>query len=145
MNTNKKTIKIDTKILLSTLWIFAMLNYIYADVHTLMDPQILNQIIKGYVGSMHMTEGLLLGGSILMETATAMVLLSRVLNYKVNRWANIIVGALHTVVVFASMLGTQPKLYYTFYGIVEVICTSLIVWYAWKWTNTTSAIASEEM
>jgi hypothetical protein len=32
-------------------------------------------------------------GAILLETAIAMVLLSRVLQYRANRWANIIVGA----------------------------------------------------
>ena len=134
MNTYKKTLKIDMKVLLSTLWIFAMFNYIYADVHTLMDSNVLNKLLTGYVDSMHITEEFLLIGSILMETATAMVLLSRILKYKANRWANILVGALHTVVVFASMLGTQPTLYYTFYGTIEVVCTSLIVWYAWKWS-----------
>jgi len=134
MNTYKKTLKIDRKVLLSTLWIFAMFNYIYADVHTLMDSNVLNKLLTGYVDSMHITEEFLLVGSILMETATAMVLLSRVLTYKANRWANILVGALHTVVVLASMLGTQPTLYYTFYGTIEVLCTSLIVWYAWKWS-----------
>jgi hypothetical protein len=133
MNTYKKTLKIDRKVLLSTLWIFAMFNYIYADVHTLMDSNVLNKLLTGYVDSMHITEEFLLVGSILMETATAMVLLSRILKYKANRWANILVGALHTVVVLASMLGTQPTLYYTFYGTIEVVCTSLIVWYAWKW------------
>ncbi len=133
MNTYKKTLKIDMKVLLSTLWIFAMFNYIYADVHTLMDSNVLNKLLTGYIDSMHITEEFLLVGSILMETATAMVLLSRVLMYKANRWANIIVGALHTVVVFASLLGPQPTLYYLFYGVIEVVCTSLIVWYAWKW------------
>jgi len=95
---------------------------------------VLNKLITGYVESMNITEEFLLDGSILMETATAMVLLSRVLTYKANRWANILVGALHTVVVLASMLGSQPTLYYTFYGTIEVLCTSLIVWYAWKWS-----------
>lgn len=133
MNTYKKTLRIDMKVLLSTLWIFAMFNYIYADVHTLMDSNVLNKLLTGYIDSMHITEEFLLVGSILMETATVMVLLSRVLTYRANRWANIVVGALHTVVVFASLLGPQPTLYYLFYGIIEVVCTSLIVWFAWKW------------
>jgi len=133
LGTSKQIMKIDRKVLLSTLWIFAMFNYIYADVHTLMDSNVLNKLLTGYVDSIHITDEFLLVGSILMETATAMVLLSRILKYKANRWANILVGALHTVVVLASMLGTQPTLYYTFYGTIEVVCTSFIVWYAWKW------------
>ena len=132
--TNKKTTETkDRKVILSTLWIFAMFNYLYADILTLMDSEVLNELMTGYMGSVHITQEFLLLGAILMETAIAMVLLSRVLKYKVNRWANIIVGALHTVVVFASVVGTPPVLYYIFHGTIEIVCTSFIVWYAWKW------------
>ena len=110
-----------------------MFNYLYADILTLMDSDVLNELMTGYMGSVHITQEFLLLGAILMETAIAMVLLSRVLKYKVNRWANIIVGALHTVVVFASVVGTSPVLYYIFHGTIEIACTSFIVWYAWKW------------
>jgi hypothetical protein len=134
MNLNKKTTKIDMKVKLSLLWIFAMFNYLYADIHSLMDSEVLKKLMTGYIDSMQITPKFLLGGAILMETAIAMVLLSRVLKYKVNRWTNIIVGAIHTVVVFASLfVGTTPALYYIFYGTIEIACTSLIVWFAWKW------------
>jgi len=36
MNVNSKTVVMkDRKVILSTLWIFALLNYIYADIFTL--------------------------------------------------------------------------------------------------------------
>jgi TRAP-type C4-dicarboxylate transport system permease small subunit len=91
--------------------------------------------MTGYMGSVHITQEFLFGGAILMETAIVMVLLSRVLSYKANRWANIIAGALHTVVVFASIVGTPPAPYYLFHGVIEIACTAFIVWYAWKWVN----------
>ena len=75
MNTNKKTTEIkDRRVLLSTLWLFAMLTYTYGDVVTLMDP------IKH--GSIPLTEGFLLGGSIFMMIPISMVLLSRILKYR---------------------------------------------------------------
>jgi hypothetical protein len=137
MNTNKKTTEMEAmKVKLSTLWIFAMFNYLYADVMSLMDPEGLKQVMTGQVGSIQITQGFLLGAAVLMETAIAMVLLSRVLKYGANRWANIIVGAIHTAAVFLSMfVGTTPALYYIFFGTIEIVCTSLIVWYAWKWPN----------
>ena len=135
MAKNKKaTEKKDRKVILSTLWIFVLLNYLYCDYVGLIDPNLLKQILTGTIeGGIQLTEGFILGASILMEIPIAMVLLSRVLKYKVNRWANIIVGAIHTVAVFASMFGTPPALYYIFHGTIEVACTLLIVWYAWKW------------
>jgi hypothetical protein len=121
---------------LSLLWIFALLNYIYADIHSFIDPATLKQIMTGYVGSFHITQGFLLGSAILIETAIAMILLSRVLKYRANRWANMIAGVIHTAAVSASIfVGEAPALYYVFFGTIEIVCTLLIVWYAWKWPN----------
>jgi len=119
----------DMKTRLSMLWVFAMFNYLYADVFTLMDPTILKE--------MQMTQAFLLGAAVLMETAIAMVLLSRILGYRANRWANIIVGMIHTAAVIASLFvgGTTPALYYLFFATIEVASTVLIVWFAWTWTQ----------
>ena len=125
----------DMKIRFSTLWIFAMFNYLYADVITLMDPATMKEIVTGQVGPVPMTPAFLLGAAILMETAIAMVPLSRILEYRANRWANIVIGVLHTAAVFASLFvgGTMPALYYLFFATIEILCTLLIVWFAWKW------------
>ena len=118
-----------------TLWIFVMFNYLYADVLGLHDPAILKELITGQAGSLQITQGFLLGAAILMETAIAMVLLSRTLKYRENRWANIIAGVIHTTAVSLTMFVGKPSLYYMFFGTIEIVCTSLIVWYAWTWTN----------
>lgn len=131
MKTDKQTAKMEVKF--STLWIFAMFNYLYADVVALMDPEGLKQLLTGTVGSLHITQGFLLAAAILMETAIAMVLLSRVLPYRANRWANIIAGMLHTAAVISSLFVGTPTLYYLFFGTIEIVCTSFIVWYAWTW------------
>ncbi len=125
----------DMKVRLSTLWVFAMFNYIYADIFTLIDPGARKQIMTGQVGPIQITPGFLLGAAILMETAIAMVLLSRVLEYRANRWANMIIGAVHTAAVILSLFvaGTMPALYYIFFATIEIACTLLIVWYAWRW------------
>jgi len=125
----------DRKVILSTLWIFAMFNYIYADILTFFEPGMLEQIMTGSVEGLQFTQGFLLGVAVLMETAIAMVLLSRVLKYRANRWANIIAGTIHTAAVFLSMFVGTPALFYVFFGTIEIGCTLFIVWYAWTWTN----------
>ena len=46
MNATKTTTEMkDKKVMLSTLWLFAMLNYTYGDVVTLMDPVYLKGLI----------------------------------------------------------------------------------------------------
>lgn len=122
----------DRKDLLSFLWIFALCNYLYADVMTLMDPAVLNQMITKTT-PVPITSATLFAAALLMESAIAMILLSRVLSYTINRWANIIVGFVHTGAVFASLFTQTPAAYYLVYASVEIACTSFIMWYAWTW------------
>jgi threonine/homoserine/homoserine lactone efflux protein len=72
-----------------------------------------------------------------MEIPIAMVLLSRVLKYKVNRWANIAAGAVMAIVQISSLfLGTAPTPSYIFFSVIEIAGLLFIVWSAWKWTNS---------
>ena len=129
----------DMKVKLSTLWLFAMLTYTYGDVVTLMDP------VKH--GSIQLTEGFLLGGSIFMMIPISMVLLSRILKYRANRWANIIAGTIMTVALTLTLFVAVPTMYYVFFSAIEIASTAVIVWYAWKWRNPEGSpitIAREE-
>jgi hypothetical protein len=127
MNSNKKTVGIDRKVIFSTLWIFAMFNYLYGDVFSLFfNPEAQKE-------TMTMTEGSVLGFAVLMETAIAMVLLSRVLKYGANRWANIIAAVINTALVGWSVSGSTPAPFYIFFTCIEIACTLFIIWYAWTW------------
>jgi hypothetical protein len=120
--------------LLSTLWIFVMLNYLYCDLIGMMDSNFLKQYLNGHVGKLDVSQGFLLGASILMEIPIAMILLSRVLSYKVNRWANIIAGTIMTLVQISSLTVSMPTIYYIFFSTIEILTTLFIVQVAWKWT-----------
>ncbi|MBI2590498.1 MAG: hypothetical protein HYW33_01265 [Candidatus Blackburnbacteria bacterium] len=130
--------KIDRKTLLSTLWIFASLNYLYCDVVGLMDANLLKQFLTGRVEGIEMSQGFLLGASMLVELPMVMVLLSRILVFRLNRWANIIAGFIMTVVQSATLFLGSPTIYYIFFSIIEITTTAFIVWYAWKWHKTRS-------
>lgn len=119
-----------TKERLFTLWLFAMLTYTYGDVVTLMDP------IKH--GSIQLTEGFLLGGSIFMMIPTSMVLLSRFLSYRANRATNVVAGTIMTVALILTLFAAKPTLYYVFFTVIEVATTAIIVWLAWRWRDTES-------
>jgi len=119
----------DTKVLLSTLWIIVMLNMIFADILGFMTPGFLEGAKAG-PGGVQITQGLLLVFAILLEIPIAMVLLSRVLKYRANRWANIIAGPITIVWVIA---GGSTDLHYLFFAAIEVVCMLLIVLFALKW------------
>jgi hypothetical protein len=134
----------EMKVRLSTLWLFAVLNYIYGDIftafNTLSDPAAMKEVMSGYTGPIHMTRGAFLGFAVLMETAMIMVPLARFLPYRANRWANIIAGFLHTVAALLFFfIGGLPTTFVTagaFFVMVEVICTLLIIWFAWAWKTS---------
>jgi hypothetical protein len=135
MEISKKLLKIDTKVLLSTLWLFTLLNYLYCDLLGLMDPNLLRQYLSGTVNGMHINQGFLLSAAILMEIPIVLVLLSRILKYKVNRLVNLIGGIFMTLVQVATLFIGDSTNYYFFFSIIEISTTILIVWTAWKWTK----------
>ena len=128
MNTDKSTTGIDPKIKLSLLWVFVILNIAYADILSLMDS---TSPIRAAMAGTPLPAGGLIAGAILMETSIAMVILSWILNHKVNRWVNMVIGALNILAVATG--GHGP--YYAFFATVEIVSMLLIIWFAWKWRN----------
>jgi hypothetical protein len=137
MNTNSKTAKMDTKILLILLWVFYTVNFMYCDSLTSLEPGVLAMTMTGYTGggTVKITEGFLLGTAVMFEVPFLMIVLSWVLKYRVNRWANIIAGTLFVLTQIGSLFLGVPSPMYMFYSVVEIAALLLIVWNAWKWTN----------
>jgi hypothetical protein len=98
MDTNKKAT--DTKTLLSTLWIVVMINMLKADILSLYIPGIHEEMAE-FLGATPVSQ-MMLVAAIMMEISIAMIFLSRVLKYKANRWANIIIGVITIVWVIGG-------------------------------------------
>ena len=130
MNTNKITTGMDMKAKLLSLWIFVLFNMIFSEFHRLLQSGFLEELMTGIVGGVQLTQGVLLIGAIALEIPIAMVLLSQVLKYRVNRWANIIAGAIVITMVMGNVTTDLDNIFFT---TIEVVSLLLIVWYAWKW------------
>lgn len=126
----------DKKILLSTLWIFLTVNYIFCDVFTLMYSEELKQILTGKVENMEMTQSFLLTFAAIMEIPMVMIFLSRILKFKINRVLNIIAGIILTLIQTGSLFAGTPSLHYIFFSIIEIAATIFIVWFALRWNIT---------
>jgi len=124
------------KVLFSTLWIFVTVNYIFCDVFTLFHSESLKQLMTGEMGGMEINQKFLLGFSILMEMPMVMIVLSRILSYKSNRLANIIVALIMTIVQAGTLFTADNTMHYIFFSIVEVGTTSFILYSAWNWTES---------
>ena len=109
-----------------------MINMAYADILGLFIPGVLEEVAKTSVSTGTTIPLLMLIGAIMLEIPTAMILLSRVLKFKVNRWANIIASG----ITIASVIGGGSLTpHYIFIATIEVVCMLLIAWFAWKWRN----------
>jgi Family of unknown function (DUF6326) len=138
----------DTKERLSLLWIFALLNYLYADVVALWAL-----LGSSPADTPHLGQLALAGSAVLMEIPIAMILASRLLPLRANRLANIIAGSIVTLVngflTFVPPLigwGRPPALpEYFFFATIETVCTVAIVWQAWTWSGTEAAAGSKRI
>ncbi len=133
----------DIKERLSLLWLFALLNYLYADCTALF----------AIVGSPNLSEAphfsswVLLVSSIFMEIPIAMIVASRLLPFKANRLANIVAGAVVTLInagltyippLFGARTPALPA--YLFFATIETLATSYIIWQAWTWSDVKANI-----
>jgi hypothetical protein len=113
---------------LSTLWIFVMFNMVFADIVGFLNPGTLEEMMAMKPGT-----GLLLTFSILLEIPITMIVLSRLLSYRTNRFANVLSGVITILWVIG---GGNTSLSYVFFATIEVACMTYIVWCAWKWTES---------
>lgn len=118
----------DVQIKLSAIWVALMLTYLLGDVLRIFS----GDFKAGEVGGMQVSQMMYLGMAILMVIPIVMVFLTLVLNYPVNRWANIIVAVFFFIFNLIG-LPTYPSAYDKFLIIVGLGFNILTVWYAWSW------------
>ena len=132
--------KIDVKIKLSALWTAIVFFFIYGDYFALYVPGKLGEMLANKMGMLGpitlgtVTQGALVGASIMLAIPSLLVFLSLVMNASINRWINISFGALYTVILLVLIQGGW--IFLRFYGVVEIALTLTIVWQAWKWPRT---------
>lgn len=124
--------KSDTKVLLSTLWIVVMINMLKADILSLNIPGAADEVVKTAASAGATIPQLMLAGAAMGQLGIAMIILSRVLKYGINRGANIVVAIVTLAYIWGGM-ASYP--HYIFIASVESLCLLLIVWFAWTWRN----------
>ncbi len=119
----------DVQIKLSVMWAALMLTYLLGDVLRIFS----GDAFSGRAGNLaQFTQGMWLGIAVLMVLPILMVVLSVILPYPINRWANIILAAgffLFNLVGLPSYPGAYDK----FLLVVSLVFNVMVVWTAWNW------------
>ncbi len=128
------------KVLLSTLWVFVTINYLYCDLIGIMDASLLKQYLTGRVEGMEINQKFLLVAGILMEIPISMILFVRILKDKPNALANIAAAFIKTSVMISTLFLGKPTIYYLFFATIEIFTTIFIFIYAIVWLKEINAL-----
>lgn len=118
--------KYDTRTTLSTLWIVVMFNMVFADIFSIFIELNKFQQVK-LPGD---AQTLMLVAAFLTNVPIAMIFLSKILKYKLNRILNIVVSAFTIFYVWGGM-SSYP--HYIVNASIETIIAIGIIVIAWKW------------
>lgn len=125
--------------LYSSLWAFASLNYLYADLVGLMDKNKLNQYQVGVVDGLEITPEFLTAAALFMQIPIANVFLPQVIkNDKTLRWVQIVSGSVMTLVQAGTLFMGKPAPYYIAFSGFEIAATTFITFNAIKWNINSS-------
>lgn len=122
--------------LLSILWVFLVVNFIFCDVFTLMYSEDLKRIMTGHVDGIELNQEFLLTFAFIMEIPMLMILLSRVLQPKLNKILNMVFALLLAMVQFWSLTAGSVTLHYIFFSIIEIGACLTIAVISWTWDVT---------
>ena len=111
----------DHKVVLSILWVFVLMNMIYADILNTLKPDYLAEL--EYV-STEISGEIVLLFAVLMEIPIAMIIISRLLDRKSNRIANFVAIPISICwVIIPSILSPNTPLSYIFFASIDYLET----------------------
>ena len=118
---------LDTRIILTGLWVATMLTNLWGDVLR----SLASHEEPGGIFSAEPTQGMWLFMAAIMMIPIVMVVLTLMLPYPAIRWANIIVAIFWVVFAFLGFSGYTA--YNKFTQIMSAVFSAMTVWYAWRW------------
>ena len=119
---------VDTRIILSGIWVALMLTYLLGDVLRIFA----GDFKAGAIGGMQGSPLMWMAAALLMLIPIVMVVLSLTLKFPLIRWVTIIAAILLFVFNLVGLPG-YPSAYDKFLIIVGLVFNVVTVWYAWKW------------
>ena len=131
--------KINVKIKIAALWGALMLIYIYVDIFGFYTPGAIESILAGKVWKFEITQAWAFGSLMLMMVPIVMIILSLILQARVNRWINIVVSALYVAVGVGTIIG-ETWAFYIVGHIAGILLLALIFIFALKWPKQETAI-----
>jgi hypothetical protein len=125
---------LDTKVVLSGLWVSMLFVFAYVDILAFWRADIINGALAGKVPGTGFGIGqtFLAICTVYILAPTLMVVVSLLAPARVNRVANIVVSVLYVLSIGATVIG-ETWIYYILGSVVEVALLLTIARIAWTW------------
>ena len=122
------------KVRISVLWLFMAVAMSAHSILAFMDPAAMEEL-----GEMQMSAGMFVFMALFWLIPLIMAFLSLILTDSANRWANIVLGIVFTVLNIWHLImhlaepSVEPSVHQILVIGSTVVVAALIAWYAWKW------------
>jgi len=124
--------RLTLKIRISVLWMFMAVAMSAHSIVFFMEPGAVEEMQKMQIGA-----GMLLFMALFWLVPLIMAFLSVTLKDLANRWTNIVLGIVFTLLnifhLVEHLTQAQPSVHQMLIIGSTIVVTALIVWYAWKW------------
>ena len=124
--------RLTLKMRISVLWMFMAVAMSAHSIVFFMEPSAVEEMQKMQIGA-----GMLLFMALFWLVPLIMAFLSVTLKDLANRWTNIILGIVFTLLnifhLVEHLTQAQPSVHQILIIGSTIVVTALIVWYAWKW------------
>jgi hypothetical protein len=126
--------KVDTKLVLSGLWVSMLFVFVYVDIFGFWRADIINGALAGTVPGVGFTinQTFLSLTTIYILIPSLMVVASLLAPARINRVANIITSSLYLATIAGGLLG-ETWIYYILGSVVEMALLLTIIRVAWNW------------
>ena len=122
----------DLRPTLSLLWLFAILNMVFRDIHEFTMARTIYEILSGRMNGNHMSETVLLYGAFAVELLLLGFLLSAVLPQRWVRRLNLLLVPAAVAGIFYSPPADPDDVFFAF---VEICAFGVAFFLAWGWTT----------
>lgn len=125
----------DTRIKLSALWLFFLMNIIFRDIHQFLSPGYMDWVIAGEMFGQKITNELMLFGGIAVEVMLLMVLLPQFLPRRALRIVNTI-AAIFTCALILFTPPIDPD--DVFFLVICLGTLAALTWFGWTGLSPTT-------
>jgi hypothetical protein len=128
---------LDTRVVVSSLWIATMMTVAFVDIFGLYRPDIRAQIGNGQIYVFEIGQGFLFGAIVYVIIPTLMIPLSLLLPRRANRIINMSIASLFLITVIGGAIGEWG--YYVLGSAVEAILLVGVIALSSRWTRPSSS------